>query len=286
MSLDNEWFSEAMADQGLAFSLQVRRKLHEERTPYQLIEVYETTHWGNLMVIDGAIMVTGKDNFLYHEMMSHPVLFTHPDPRRVLIIGGGDCGMLREVLRHPGVERATQVDIDEGVTRASQLYFPELCESNSDPRADLRFEDGVKYIRNVPAGSVDVVIVDSTDPVGPAVGLFKPNFFREVRRALAPDGLLCQQSESPLLHLDSILKELHDNMRSAGFDRVATLQYPMPSYPAGWWSATIAGRGKPLNVFRESDAASRPFETRYYNPAMHKAALAVPAFCAGVFVDQ
>ena len=194
--------------------------------------------------------------------------------------------MLREVLRHPGVERVTQVDIDEGVTRASELFFPELCESNEDPRAELRFEDGVKYIRNVPEGSIDVVIVDSTDPVGPAVGLFEPDFFRDVYRALAPNGLLCQQSESPILHLDTILRELHENMRLAGFSRVATLQYPMPSYPSGWWSATVAGKNTPLTIFREADAESRQFKTRYYSPATHRAALAVPEFCAKVFTDQ
>jgi spermidine synthase len=180
MTLDNNWWSEPLADQGSAFSLQVTEKLHEEQTPFQHIEVYQTTHWGRLLVIDGCVMLTSRDNFTYHEMMSHPVLFTHPDPKSVLIIGGGDCGLLREVLKHPNVAKVVQVDIDEGVTRASEKFFPELCDANDDPRATLLFDDGIQYIKDQAEGSVDVVIVDSTDPVGPAAGLFGEGFMRDV----------------------------------------------------------------------------------------------------------
>jgi len=140
--LDKNWFTELCDEAGSAFSLRIRAKLHEEQTPFQKIEIYETTDFGNLMVIDGFIMLSSRDNFLYHEMMSHPVLFTHPAPKRVLIIGGGDCGTLREVLRHPDVETVEQVDIDERVTRLSEIHFPELCEANDDPRAHLHFADG------------------------------------------------------------------------------------------------------------------------------------------------
>src|SRR5690606_11377001 len=155
---------------------------------------------GRLMVIDGSIMLTQRDNFLYHEMMSHPALFTHPDPKRVVIIGGGDCGTLREVLKHASVESVVQIDIDERVTRLSERFFPELCSSNGDPRADLRFEDGIEWIKRAADGSIDVLIIDSTDPVGPAVGLFAVDFYRECCRALAANGVMVQQSESPLLH--------------------------------------------------------------------------------------
>lgn len=287
MALDSErWFSEPFGDEGIAFSLEITEKLHEEQTPYQRIEVFETRHWGRLLVIDGCVMLTGRDNFTYHEMMAHPVLFTHPDPRNVLIIGGGDCGMLQEVLRHPGVERCVQVDIDERVTRASERFFPELCAANGDPRAELLFQDGVQYIKDLPAGSVDVLIVDSTDPVGPAEGLFGEAFFRDVHRAVADDGLIVQQSESPILHVDTILKDLHAAMRGAGFSRVATLQYPVCSYPSGWWSATMAGKGADLTQFREADAANKPFRTQYYNAAIHRGALAVPEFCRHLLTDQ
>ncbi|MEX0870978.1 MAG: polyamine aminopropyltransferase [Aquisalimonadaceae bacterium] len=283
---DRHWFSEPFGDEGTAFSLKITEKLHEEQTPFQKIEVYQTAHWGRLLVIDGCVMLTSRDNFTYHEMMAHPVLFTHPDPKQVLIIGGGDCGMLREVLKHPGVERCVQVDIDEGVTRASLQYFPELCSANDDPRAELRFEDGIKYIRELPEGAVDVVIVDSTDPVGPAEGLFGEAFFRDVHRALGKDGVLVQQSESPILHVDTLLKDLYAAMRGAGFARVVTAQFPVVGYPTGWWSATMAGKGADLTAFREADARGKPFETEYYTADIHRGALAVPPFCRHRFTDQ
>lgn len=283
---DRQWFSEPFGDEGIAFSLQIRRKLHEEQTPFQKIEVFETERWGNLLVIDGCMMLTSRDNFTYHEMMSHPVLFTHPAPRRVLIIGGGDCGVLQEVLRHSGVERCVQVDIDEGVTRAALDYFPELCTANNDPRAELRFEDGLQYLKDCEAGSLDVVIVDSTDPVGPAEGLFGESFLRDVHRALTDDGLLVQQSESPILHVDTLIKDLHEAMRGAGFSRLATMQFPVVSYPTGWWSATMASKGADLNRFREHDAQQADLRTHYYSADMHRAALTAPPFCQHRFSEQ
>ncbi|MFB4203063.1 polyamine aminopropyltransferase [Arhodomonas sp. KWT2] len=283
MSLDDQWFSEAFESEGVAFSLRVHRKLLDERTRYQHIQVFETSHWGNVLTLDGCVMLTTRDNFLYHEMMAHPALFTHADPRRVLIIGGGDCGTLREVLRHPGVERAVLVDIDEGVTRASERFFPELTEANGDPRAELRFTDGVAYVRDTPADSFDVVIIDSTDPVGFAEGLFGAPFLREVHRVLDDGGLVMQQSESPLFHADTLIRDLHGALAEAGFDQRVTLPFPVPSYPGGWWSATLAGRGTPVYGFREADVAARPFSTRYYDAGTHHGALAPPPFCAGVF---
>ncbi len=240
--------------------------------------VYATEAFGNLMVIDGYIMLTSRDNFLYHEMMTHPALFTHPDPRRVLIIGGGDCGTLREVLKHPGVETATQVDIDQEVTRAAERYFPELCEANGDPRARLRFDDGIAWVQNAEPGSYDVIIVDSTDPVGPAEGLFAEPFFRNCHRVLGTVGVLVQQSESPLFHLDTILVPLHRNLRTAGFADTHTLHFPQCVYPSGWWTATLARKSGRVADFRAADAAAKPFATEYYNAEIHHAALATPEF--------
>ncbi|HEX6929426.1 MAG TPA: polyamine aminopropyltransferase [Gammaproteobacteria bacterium] len=267
------WFTEAADEAGSAFSLAIRSKLFEEQTPYQKIEVWETTHWGNLMAIDGYVMLSTRDNFLYHEMMAHVPLFSHADPKRVLIIGGGDCGTLREVLKHDGVEKAWQVDIDEGVTRASEKFFPELCESNDDPRAELHFADGIRWVKDGEAGSVDVIIVDSTDPVGPAKGLFTEAFYRDCHRMLRAGGILVQQSESPLLHM-RILKEMHAAMRGAGYADVATYQFPQPVYPSGWWSATMARKDVAFDGFRDVP----DFQARYYTPAIHRAALAMPAF--------
>ncbi len=279
MALDeNQWFTEKFQNEGTAFSLQIKRKLHTEQSPYQLLEIYETETFGNLMVIDGCVMLTQRDNFLYHEMMSHPALFSHPDPKRVVIIGGGDCGTLREVLKHPGVEHVVQVDIDEGVTRLSQQFFPELCERNDDPRAELLFDDGIAWMKNAAAGSVDVVIIDSTDPVGPAEGLFAVEFYRDCLRALSADGILVQQSESPLLHTSTIIRDVHKDLREAGFTATHTLPFPQPVYPTGWWSATMARKRGAASDYRRKDAADKVFETEYYNQAMHEAALAQPEF--------
>lgn len=275
MVLDQNWFSEPAPESGTAFSLQIKGKLLEQQTAFQKLEVYETTHFGNLMVLDGFVMLTTRDNFLYHEMMSHTVLHTHPAPRHVAIIGGGDCGTLREVLKHPGVESATQIDIDEAVTRASEKYFPELCKSNDDPRATLLFEDGIAWMRNAPAGSLDVIIVDSTDPIGPAEGLFGVDFYRSCLAALGEQGLLVQQAESPMLHLP-VHVAMHLAMQEAGFGTTQTVNFPQPVYPSGWWSAIIAGKGDALPAIRDTEPALG--ELHYYSRAIHEAALVVPPF--------
>ena len=277
MTLPEDWFTEIHEQAGCAFSLRVRERLHVEQTPFQKIEIYDTSDWGRLMVIDGYVMLSSRDNFLYHEMMSHPMLYCHPAPRRVAIIGGGDCGTLREVLRHAEIEQVTQVDIDERVTRLSEIHFPELCEANDDPRARLLFDDGIRWIANAPEAGLDLIIVDSTDPVGPGEGLFTESFYRDCLRALGEDGILVQQSESPIVDRE-ILLGMREAMRAAGFANLHTLFFPQPVYPSGWWSATAARRAGGFEDFREHDVENKPFETRYYNAAIHRAAMATPAF--------
>jgi spermidine synthase len=285
LGLDNTWFTEVSPNTGTAFSLKITGKLHEVQSPFQKIEIYGTETFGNLMVIDEFVMLTSRDNFLYHEMMAHPVLFTHPNPKRVLIIGGGDCGTLREVLRHPGVELVQQVDIDEEVTRAAEKFFPELCEFNSDPRAELYWVDGLKWVKEAEAGYYDVIIVDSTDPIGPAEGLFGKAFYSDCLRALGDDGLLVHQSESPLLHLD-LMSEMRLAMRDAGFGARQTLQFPQPVYPSGWWTCTLAAKSGSIGEFRIEDAAKRPFKTLYYTPEVHQGARALPPLLSERFATE
>lgn len=277
MTLDNNWFSEPQPDSGTAFSLKITEKLHQEKSPFQQIDIYQTEQFGKLMVIDGYIMLTDRDNFIYHEMMSHPVLFTHPNPEKVLIIGGGDCGTLREVLKHDSVKSAQQVDIDERVTRLSEQFFPALCESNNDPRAELYFEDGINWVKEADTDSYDVIIVDSTDPIGPGEVLFSTEFYQNCHRILKQDGLVVQQSESPLLHLDSILLPMHQRMRQAGYSDTQTFSFPQCVYPSGWWSCTIGGHHS-LQQFREDAARHKSFDTSYYNTGIHQAAMALPEF--------
>ncbi|MCK7583618.1 MAG: polyamine aminopropyltransferase [Chromatiales bacterium] len=277
MALDNSWYTEQWAGQGSAISLKVAKRLHDEQSPYQRIEIFETETFGTLMTLDGLVMVTDRDNFVYHEMMSHPALFTHPGPKRVLIIGGGDCGTLREVLKHSTVELAEQVELDERVTRVAEQFFPTLCERNSDPRAQLRFTDGIRWVADAKPESYDVIIVDSTDPVGPAAGLFSETFYKNCHRALGARGIVVGQSESPLFHPDLIVS-MHKAMRAAGFSDTATSQFHQVTYPSGWWSCTMACKDGSLDTFREDAAAGKDFPTRYYNAAMHSAARALPEF--------
>jgi spermidine synthase len=230
------------------------------------------------MVLDGCIMLTQRENFIYHEMMSHPALFSHPTPQKVVIIGGGDCGTLKEVLKHPEVESALQVELDKRVTELAEQYFPELCQSNNDPRADFYFGDGIQWIEDAEENSIDIIIIDSTDPVGPAEGLFSTAFYRSCHRALKANGILVQQSESPLFHSDSIIKKMQNDLCESGFDDTLVRTFPQPVYPSGWWSCTMG-----LKAGNESTQTQNPLrpvniETRYYTEELHDASTKLPAF--------
>ncbi|GAA72087.1 polyamine aminopropyltransferase [Pseudoalteromonas sp. BSi20439] len=277
-----KWFTEISDRDGSAFSLRINKKLDEKQSPFQKVEMFETTDFGNLMIIDGCTMVSSRENFFYHEMISHPALLAHPNPKNVVIIGGGDCGTLREVLKHPSVETVTQIDIDEVVTQMSLKYFPELCESNNDPRATVMFDDGIKYMREAAGESIDVVIVDGTDPVGPGEGLFNHAFYTSCLNALRPGGILVQQSESPLMHMP-LLVEMREAMLSVGFNDLQTLPFPQPIYPSGLWSVTLARKSEAFDGFREDGAAIIAEHSEYYNGGIHHGALATPNYMKRAF---
>jgi len=276
------WVTEEHEGCGSAFSLKIKRKLEEIQSPFQKVEMYETTDFGNFMLIDGCTMVSSRDNFLYHEMIAHPALFTHSNPKDIVIIGGGDCGTLREVLKHDSVTSATQIDIDEIVTQMAEKYFPELCESNHDPRANIMFDDGIKFMADAEPESADIIIVDSTDPVGPGEGLFNHAFYANCLQALRPGGILVQQSDSPLLHL-KLLCEMRNAMKEVGFADLQTLNFPHMIYPSGWWSCTLARKGESFNGFRKDAAATANFTTDYYNVEVHQGAMALPNFVKKAF---
>jgi spermidine synthase len=274
---DKKWFTEHWSNQGSAISFKIQRKLYEKRSAFQTIEVFETERFGRLLTLDGLVMLTDRDNFIYHEMLAHPPLFTHPAPGQVLIVGGGDCGTLREVLKHTEVDRVQQVEIDAEVTRAAEQFFPTLCESNADPRAELHFEDGIDWVRRAEPGSYDLIIVDGSDPLGPAAVLFSEAFFQACHRALRPGGLLCGQSESPLFHMD-LLRHVHRTLGATGFAEARTLFFPQCVYPSGWWTTTLACKDGSIPPFRAEAAERRDFETLYYNAEIHRAAGAMPEF--------
>jgi len=278
MKLDDNWFTEKSEELGLAFSLLIKEKLHSEQSKYQKIEVYETEMFGTLMVIDDFVMLSDRDNFIYHEMMSHVPIMSHCAPRDIAIIGGGDCGTLKETLKHASVQSVIQVDIDERVTRLSEQYFPQLCEANEDARAKLAFKDGIKWMAQVEDQSLDVIIVDSTDPVGPAVGLFQDAFYLDCFRALRKDGVIIQQSGSPLLNT-GLIKGIRDVSSAVGFKAVHTIGFPVCVYPSGWWSATLAYKEQPSANLRPGlTGKDFDLDTQYYNKEIHLLSFAMSKF--------
>lgn len=277
--LDDTWYTEQWAGEGGAISLELKEKIHDFQSPYQRVEVFETTRFGKLMTLDGLVMVTERDEFVYHEMLAHPALFTHAGPKRVLIIGGGDCGTLREVIKHDSVEQVDMVELDQAVTDATAAHFPTLHAATFDPRARLYFQDGIAWVADAEPGSYDVILIDSTDPVGPAQGLFSVDFYRNCHRALATGGVLAAQSESPLFHAD-LIRAMRRDLKAAGFNDVATVDFPQCTYPSGWWSVTLGARDGSATAFRGEDAAEPPFASRYYHAARHRGALTPARFLA------
>ena len=271
----NEYYNERT---GLTIGL--KKLLFSEQSDYQLVEVYETDSWGNLMTIDGMVMLSERDEFVYHEMISHTAMFTHPNPKRVLIIGGGDGGTAREVLKHPSVEKVDMVEIDKTVVDASKLHFPGVGDFDN-PKLNVLFEDGIAFIKNVET-PYDVIIIDGSDPVGPAKGLFEKDFYKFCVDALTDDGVLTAQTESPWVN------SYHDSMRSV-FGALDDL-FPIskmylsfiPLYPAGMWSMGLASKkADPLadEVLRRAEEGSRSMKgLQYYNPDIHRGAFALPNF--------
>lgn len=266
------WFTERQTED-LALGLRIEETLIRETTPYQELMVARTRSFGNLLTLDGTVQLTERDEFFYHEMLVHVPLAAHPRPRRVLVIGGGDGGTVREALRHESVEHVDLVEIDARVTDAARRFFPTLSGALDDPRVTVRHVDGIRFVADAADGSYDVVLVDSTDPVGAAEGLFGPAFYAQVSRALGPEGILVAQSESPLLHLE-LIRRMAAGMREA-FGRAALYLTPVPTYPSGLWSFLAASRT--CDVSRPRPDLPE-FPTRYYTPEIHRAAFCLPPF--------
>lgn len=266
------WYTENQNDH-LRLSCRVNETLHVEKTPFQHLAVLDTPGFGRVLVLDGIVQTTVWDEYIYHEMIAHVPLNTHPDPQRVLIIGGGDGGTAREVVRNPRVGSAVMVEIDERVVAAARKYLPELSARLDDPKLDLRFADGIKHVAEC-SGEYDVIIIDSTDPVGPAVGLFSREFYEMVFKALKEDGLFVAQTESPLFNADLIARIYRDVADIFAVAR--TYLACVPSYPGGMWSFTMGSKKyDPLDVKSENVPA---LKYRYYNAELHRAAFVLPEF--------
>lgn len=276
----NEFYNE---NTGLTVGL--KKLLFSEQTPYQLVEVYETDTWGNLMTIDGMVMLSQKDEFVYHEMLSHVPMFAHPNPENVLIIGGGDGGTAREVMKHKSVKRVDMVEIDEAVVRASKLHFPGVGDWDN-PKLNVLFEDGIAFIKDARA-KYDVVIIDGSDPVGPAEGLFEKGFFELCFAALKENGVLSAQTESPWV------PEYHPSMKKV-FDALSEVFVTssmylgfIPLYPAGMWSFAYASRGieahDPEVLVRVGQGLEEfGKDLKYYNKSIHAGSFALPNFVSEI----
>lgn len=260
----------------------VERLLFSEQTEYQLVEVYETDTWGNLMTIDGMVMLSERDEFVYHEMLSHVGMFNHPKPENILIIGGGDGGTAREVLRHGTVKKVDMVEIDEAVVRASKQHLPSVGDWEN-PKLNVHFKDGIKFVQQIKE-PYDVIIIDGSDPVGPAEGLFKKDFIQACYDGLTEEGILTAQTESPWVpSYHSSMKRVFTALDSIYELSEMYLGY-IPLYPAGMWSFAFASKSGIDPLRQETmDRAQKGMEAfgsklKYYNPEIHRGSFALPNF--------
>jgi spermidine synthase len=277
------WFrEESVLWPGQAQSLKVKEVLLEKQTEFQHLTVFKNDGpWGNVMTLDGCIQVTDRDEFVYHEMMAHLPLSAHPNPKHVLIVGGGDGGVMREVLKHESVERCDLVDIDGAVIEESKKFFPRIAASFAHPKANAIVGDGAAFV-NHKTDAYDVIIVDSSDPAGPASVLFGEEFYRNVHRALRPGGIVCSQGESVWLHLEliSTLKKFFTS--TIGFAKSYYGMIYIPTYPCGSIGCLIGTKSEETDPTKPIRALPAEVQDglQYYTPALHQSAFVLPQFAA------
>ncbi len=262
--------------------LRADRVIYDSETEHQRLVVFENQSFGRVLTLDSVVQTTEKDEFIYHEMLAHLPILAHGAAKKVLIIGGGDGGMLEEVLKHRGVEKVTQVEIDAGVIEFSKQYLPSICkDAYDDPRLELVIGDGAEFVANC-SERYDIAIVDSSDPVGPGVVLFTDTFYGKAKNCLAPGGILVTQNGVPFLQGE----ELSNTLRAfkSLFADAACYLATVPSYAGGpmafgWGSDDPAKRQPDLATLQQRYKDSG-IETRYYNPAVHLGAFALPNYIA------
>ena len=266
------WFTEKQTDH-FGITMKINKTLHTEQTDFQKLDMVETEEWGNMLLLDDMVMTSEKDEFVYHEMVAHVPLFTHPNPEYVLVVGGGDGGVIREVLKHPGVKKATLVDIDGKVIEYSKEFLPSIAGKLDDSRVDVQVGDGFMHIAEA-ENEYDVIMVDSTEPVGPAVNLFTKGFYAGISKALKEDGLFVAQSDNPWFKADLIASVQKDVREIFPITKLYTAN--IPTYPSGLWCFTLGSKKyDPLQVAEER---FHEIETKYYTKDLHKAAFVLPKF--------
>ncbi len=272
----NLWVEEIFEDiYGMRFK--VEKVLYSEKSEFQTVDVVQTKGHGKMLLNDGLVMITERDEFVYHDMITHVPLFVHPSPKKVLVIGGGDGGTAREVLRHTGVQRCVMVEIDQCVIDACLEHIPQTSEVlKGHDKLELIVGDGVKFVKETKE-KFDVIIVDSTDPIGPAAPLFGPEFYNDVNSCLSDNGIVVSQGESPFFNAD-VQKSMLEVLNGI-FPKVFIYNFSNLSYPGGYWSFTFASKGlEPIKDFNPERVDESKLEFNYYNKGLHTSSFMIPSF--------
>ncbi len=271
------WFSEKQT-KNVKLSIRVERQLYSGQSEFQRIDVFESPEFGRFLTLDGYMMLTEKDEFIYHEMMVHIPMAVHPKVEKVLIIGAGDGGVIRELASYPEIRHMDLVEIDEMVVQVCKEYLPKTSCCLDDEKVHIHYEDGLKYIRRC-KNEYDLIIVDSTDPFGPGEGLFTREFYGNCYKALKEDGIMVNQHESPFYEEDArACQKAHRNITES-FPISKVYQAHIPTYPSGHWLFGFASKKyHPLRDLREQEWNASGLKTHYYTTTLHKGAFYIPAY--------
>lgn len=278
------WYSEKHTP-SVKFSIQVDKQLYSGTSRFQRIDVFESREFGRFLTLDGFMMLTEKDEFIYHEMITHVPMAVHPSVRQVLVIGAGDGGVVRELTRYQSIERIDMVEIDEQVVQVCREYLPQTACGFEDKRVHIFYEDGLKFIRRC-ENSYDLIIVDSTDPFGPGEGLFTKEFYGNCYNALKEDGIMVNQHESPFYEDDAIAMQRAHKRIVESFKISRVYQAHIPTYPSGHWLFGFASKKyHPVADLHAKQWNELGLKTRYYNTNLHKGAFALPNYVEEMLSD-
>jgi spermidine synthase len=278
------WFSERHT-KNVEFSIRTDKQLYSGESPFQRIDVFESIEFGRFLTLDGYMMLTEKDEFIYHEMIVHPPMAVNPKTENVLVIGAGDGGAIRELTRYKGIKNIDVVEIDEMVVNVCREFLPQTACGFNDERVHLYFQDGLKYIRSC-ENQYDLIIVDSTDPFGPGEGLFTKEFYGNCYKALKEDGIMVNQHESPFYEGDAIAMQRAHKRIVQCFPISRVYQAHIPTYPSGHWLFGFASkRYHPVGDLDEAAWNALGLKTKYYNTKLHAGAFALPNYVWGLLKD-
>ncbi len=278
------WFSEAQTP-NVKLSIKVDRQLYSGKSEFQRIDVFDSPEFGRFLTLDGYMMLTEKDEFIYHEMITHVPMAVHPKVRDVLVIGAGDGGVVRELARYPEIEHIDLVEIDELVVEVCKKYLPQTACCFDDPRVSIHYEDGLKFVRTK-EDKYDLIIVDSTDPFGPGEGLFTREFYGNCFKALHDDGIMVNQHESPFYDEDAVACQRAHKRIVESFPISRVYQAHIPTYPSGHWLFGFASKKyHPLKDLQEARWNLRGLSCQYYTTTLHKGAFYLPAYVEELLKD-